>query len=104
MPTLPTIEQVREWTQVSLESCSNEMLAQVMAGEATNQAKVCLIEDPDFLDPDLIQAFYRRCARELAARGVPLGVLQGEAGPARLGSFDAEIDRLEGNDREFHFG
>lgn len=104
MPRLPDVDKVREWTGVSVTSCSDDLLKQVMAGEAANQEKACLIDDPDDRDPDLIQAFYRRCARELAARGVPLGVVQGEAGPARLGSFDAEIDRLEGNDRGFWFG
>ena len=107
MGTLPTVDQVRDWCQVLESACSNEQLEQVMAGEAANQAKACLLssEDPDDRDDDLLQAFYRRCARQLAARGVPLGVTpNGEQGPMRLASFDAEIDRLEGHDRRFHFG
>jgi hypothetical protein len=104
MPTLPTMEEVRAWCQVSFAAVSNEQLQDVMDGEAANQAKACRIPDPADRDADLIQAFLRRVARTLAARGVPLGLTQGEYGPARLGSFDGEIERLEGYSRGFYFG
>jgi hypothetical protein len=107
MAMLPTVEQVRAWCQVSPTACTDEQLGQVMAGEAANQAKACLLDPTmpdDERDDDLVQAFYRRCARELAARGLPLGITEGEQGPMRLSSFDAEVDRLEGHDRRFTFG
>jgi len=55
---------------------------------------------------DQIAAFYRRCARAIAAKGVPLGTMPGsdEFGPQRLASFDAEIERYEGPTRRFVFG
>lgn len=106
MPALPNVDQVREWCQVSTTAVSNVMLQSVMDGEAANQFKACRVADPADRPADLVQAFYRRCARELAARGVPLGTTPGnqEFGPVRLASFDAEIERLEGYDRGFRFG
>lgn len=104
MPALPTMDEVRAWCQVAVTACSNEQLQAVMDAEDVNQTKACRVPDPANRDADLVQAFLRRVARTLAARGVPLGLTQGEYGPARLGSFDGEIERLEGFDRGFHFG
>lgn len=102
---LPTVDEVRAWCQVAEAACTNEQLAQVLAAEDVNQVRVCRIADPaGDRDEDLVQALLRRCARTLAARGVPLGVTQGEFGPARLGTFDGEIERLEGPARRFVFG
>ena len=56
--------------------------------------------------PPLVQSLYRRVAREVAARGVPLGMIGADAeyGPARLSRWDAEVDRLEGPYRVLVFG
>lgn len=104
MPLLPDVDAVRAWCDVSVASISDEQLLQVMQAEAVNQSKACRIFDPLDVDADLVQAFLRRIARVLAARGVPLGVVSNEQGPQRLASFDAEIERLEGYSRKFSFG
>lgn len=109
MTALPTTERVRAWCGVAVTSLSNEDLKVIYDGEAANQHKVCRTPDP--ADPlertdDQISAFYRRCARAIAAKGVPLGMMPGsdEYGPARLSAFDADIERYEGPTRRFVFG
>jgi len=104
MAALPTLDLVRTWVDVTESACSDEQLQAVMDGEAANQAKACRIADPDDRDADLIQAYYRRIARVLAARGVPLGTTSGEQGPIAVSRLDAEIERLEGYDRKFNVG
>lgn len=91
----PDVAKVRRWTGVSASSISDEDLGLVLEAEVDGQAEVCRV-DP--YNAALYQAVLRRCARHLAARGVPLGMTSGEAeyGPARLASFDAEVERLEG--------
>jgi hypothetical protein len=94
----PTTDQVREWTGVSASSIDEVALQIIVDAEVYGQAEVCRVEP---YTPNLYQAVLRRCARELAARGLPLGLMSGEAeyGPARIPSFDAEIERLEGPSR-----
>jgi hypothetical protein len=91
----PNRDQVRRWTGVSASSITDEELQVVVDAEVFGQAQVCRV-DP--YTPTLYQAVLRRCARELAARGLPLGLTSGESeyGPARLSTFDAEVERLEG--------
>lgn len=99
----PTVGQVREWTGVSVASISDAALGLVVDAEIVNQARVCRVCP---YAPDLYQAVLRRCGRELAARGIPLGMSSAESeyGPARLASFDAEVERLEGPSRLVVFG
>lgn len=109
MTALPTIERVRSWCGVSPTSLSEEDLQVIYAGEAANQARVCRLPDPlDDTDrtDDQVLAFFRRCARAVAAKGVPLGMMPGseEFGPQRLSSFDGEIERYEGPTRRVVFG
>lgn len=104
MPALPDVDTVRAWLGVADSAVTDLQLQAVMDAEASNQLKACRIVDPADRADDLCQAFLRRVARVLAARGVPLGVTSGEQGPMRLASFDAEIERLEGYDRGFWFG
>lgn len=106
MATLPTVEQVREWIGVSETSLSNDQLQTVYDGEDAAQREVCRVEDPPDRNSDLVEAFYRRVARAVAARGIPLGSTPGneEFGPTRLASFDGEIERLEGPHRTFNVG
>jgi hypothetical protein len=106
---LPTIERVRAWCGVSVTSVTEEDLQVIYDGEADNQGRVCRLPDP--LDPlartdDQVSAFYRRCARAIAAKGVPLGTIAGndEYGPQALARFDAEIERYEGPTRRFVSG
>lgn len=94
----PTPDQVRTWTGVSASSLDEEQLAIILDAEVYGQAQVCRV-DP--YNPNLYQAVLRRCARHIAARGLPLGMTSGESeyGPARLATFDAEVERLEGPNR-----
>jgi hypothetical protein len=99
----PPLDDVRAWIKVPATILTDEQLQQVIAAEALIQARLCRVpQDPEALPPDLVQAIYRRVAREVAARGVPLGMLGADAeyGTARLGRFDAEIQRLEGPSRK----
>ena len=103
----PPVDDVRAWIKVPATLLTDEQLAQVVNAEALIQARLCRVPaDPDALPPDLVQAIYRRVAREVAARGIPLGMLAADAefGTARLGRFDAEIERLEGPNRKFIVG
>lgn len=104
MTALPDVAAMRAWCQCSDTAVTNEQLQQVIDAEAVNQVKACRITDPADRDADLVQALFRRVARVLAARGIPLGITSGEQGPQRLASWDAEISRLEGFDRRFTFG
>ena len=103
----PPVDDVRAWIRVPATLLPDEQLQQVIDAEALIQARLCRIpEDPAALTPDLVQAIYRRVAREVAAKGVPLGMLGGDSefGTARLGRFDAEIERLEGPNRKVVVG
>lgn len=93
------IADVRAWAGVSPTSITDAQLQQVLDAETALQAARCTVpagEAP--LPAALVQALYRRCAREVAARSLPLGYLSdtNEYGPVRLASYDAEIERLEG--------
>ena len=94
----PDLAKVRSWTGVNVSSIDDAALQVVIDAEVWSQAQVCTV-DP--YTPNLYQAVLRRCARELAARGVPLGGMTAEAeyGPAQLATFDAEVERLEGPSR-----
>lgn len=94
----PDVAAVRRWTGVSATSIGDDDLRLVVDAEVFGQAQVCRV-DP--YTPNLYQAILRRCARELAARGVPLGLTSGESefGPARLATFDSEVERMEGPSR-----
>jgi len=110
-PTTPTLRasppptsDVREWIKVPATVLSDDQLAQVVDAEALLQARLCTTGET--LSSDLVQAIYRRVARTVAARGIPLGMLGGDSefGTARLSRFDAEIERLEGPNRKLVFG
>lgn len=93
------IADVRAWANISPGSITDEQLQQVLDAEAALQAARCTVPDGDEpLPAELIQALYRRCAREVSTRSLPLGFLSdtSEFGPVRLPSYDAEIERLEG--------
>jgi hypothetical protein len=100
------LAEVRAWLQVPVSTLSDPQLQQVLDAETLLQARACRLPEDGTLTPDLIQAVYRRVGREVAARGVPLGMLgaDSEYGPSRLSRWDSEIDRLEGPNRVVVFG
>jgi len=106
MGTVPSLAEVRTWLKVSTSSVSDDVLTDILAAEIANQQKACRLDPAATdLDDDLVGALYRRCARQVAARGVPLGIVaDAEFGPMRLTTIDAEIERLEGYNRGFFFG
>jgi|SRR5215467_10814206 len=108
----PTVQDIRDWTGATTPDISDEQLQLILDAESTLQVAYCLW--PNWLDvnlpadeiPDAIaQALLRRCARALAARGVPLGSLPSVAsglgaeyglpGAGLLPRYDAEIERYE---------
>lgn len=90
------LADVRGWVQVSVGALDDEQLSTVIMSETLIQAAYC--DSPDPYPDSLLQALYRRVARVVAARGVPLGLagVESETGGTRLPSFDPEIERLEG--------
>ena len=113
MPTypLPPLEEVRRWLNLPATVLQDEDLTRVLEAEAGLQASACRIP----LDvagtayaplAEHTQALLRRAGREIAAKGLPLGVMgaDSEYGPSRLSRWDAEIDRLEGPTRVVVFG
>lgn len=95
----PTVAEVRAWCGVAVNVLADEALTIVIDAETELQAaRVCGLPDtyPAELPSSLYQALMRRIARQLAARGVPLGVTGAdEYGPVVLPSYDTEIERLE---------
>ena len=96
-----TVDAVRAWAGISPTSITDEQLQQVLDAETALQSACCLIPaDPWGSKPmpaALTQALYRRCARQVSARSLPLGYLNdvAEFGPVKLSTYDAEIERLE---------
>jgi hypothetical protein len=109
VPT-PTVADVRAWLNVTTEQVTDEDLTVIRDAEVSNQLDECRVptdlQAAGLLPPPLAAAVYRRCARAVAARNLPLGYRAGddEFGPMRLSSWDAEITRLEGTKRKFVFG
>ncbi len=105
----PSLVEVRDWLKVSTDQVSEHDLEVIRLAEIGNQASECRVpvtDPPGLLPAPLVASIYRRCARAVAARGIPLGYRSGddEYGPVRLPSYDAEISRLEGPLRRFAFG
>ena len=90
---LPTVDDVAAY--LGPTSVDEATLADALAAETAAQASEC-VTGPTY-GADLRQALLRRVARNLALRGLPLAVLQGdsEAGSTVLPGADSEIDRLE---------
>lgn len=89
----PTLDEVRLWTGVPATSLPDVALQLVLDSELETQAALC---DIDPYTAGLHQAALRRCARQLAAKAVPLGMAgDAEIGTAQLQSWDAEVERLE---------
>lgn len=100
---VPTLAEVRTRLKLTVDRIPDDELGDVLAAEIELQAKVCTIPadptDPpsDAFPTPLRSAIFRRVARALALKGIPLAVLQGdaEAGTTYLPSNDPEVRRLE---------
>jgi hypothetical protein len=103
---IPDLAEVRAWIQVPASAVPDPMLQGVLDAEVILQASACRVDATLGPDAAQVQALYRRCGREVAARGVPLGMIgaDSEYGPARIARWDSEVDRLEGPTRVLVFG
>lgn len=81
-------------------SVTDAVITEALAAETAAQAEVCRI--PAAYSDDLAEALKRRVARNLALRGLPLAVLQGDAesGDTILPGRDPEVRRLEAPHRK----
>ena len=91
----PELATIRGWIKVAATTLSDDELGHVAGAERSLQT--FLAWPGETIPEDVYQAFLRRCARHVAARGVPLGFLglEAETGPQALRRWDAEIERLE---------
>lgn len=91
----PELEDIRAWVQVPATVLPDEQLEWVAAGE--QQAQSSLDWGEGDIPDDARNAFLRRVARAVAAKGIPLGILAADAeyGTVRLAQWDGEIVRLE---------
>ncbi len=90
----PTVADLNSYLRE--HSATEDELEDTLAAETSAQFAACRI--PGAYPPDLRNALLRRCARNLALKGIPLAVLQGdgETGNTILPGRDPEVRRLEG--------
>lgn len=100
MPDLDNVLDYLGWD----EDNANGDAATALATELAAQRRVCAIGAT--YDDDLRGALYRRVARNLALKGIPLAVLRGDAesGNTVLPGRDPEVRRLEGPHRKLVAG
>lgn len=94
---LPDLTSVKDYLGGADEiSFSDAEIQDALDAEAGAQRKACTV--PAVYPPDLAQALKRRVARNLALRGLPVMVLQGdsESGSLVPPGRDPEVRRLEG--------
>jgi hypothetical protein len=101
----PTLTEMFDY--LGETSYTEQELGDALAAEKAAQAARCRVPADDAAWPaDLAEALFRRVARNLAMRGVPLAVLQGdaEAGSLIPPGQDSEVRRLEAPHRKLVFG
>jgi hypothetical protein len=102
---LPTPTEAQSYlTSIGTTSYALGDITAALAAETAAQGRVCRV--PGVYPADLREALFRRVARNLAMRSLPLAVLQGDAesGSLTLGSRDPEVKRLEGPHRRLVVG
>jgi hypothetical protein len=98
----PTLAQVKEYLRDAAKGWSDAEIQFALDAETVNQAGRCRI--PAAYPADLAEALKRRVRRNLAMRGLSLGVQTSEAGPIRIGGLDQEIRRYEAGYRKLTVG
>ena len=78
------------------DTYTDAQLNDALAAETASQSHFLKAGIVVTVHPDLVQALFRRVARNLAMRALPLAISDGEAGATRIGGRDPEIRRLEG--------
>ncbi|WP_406046580.1 hypothetical protein [Kribbella sp. NBC_00889] len=102
---VPTLQEVTNY--LGETSATVEQITDALAAEQADQANRCRVPaDADPWPASLSQALKRRVARNLALRGLPIAVLQGdsESGSLVLPGSDPEVRRFEGPHRKRAFG
>lgn len=99
---LPVLADVKSY--MGETSYDDSTLTAALAAETAAQARSCRIPSP--YPDDLREALLRRVARNIALRGQPLGVLEGDGGSVAgfLPRQDPEVRRLEAPFRRLTFG
>ena len=103
--SVPTEQEVTDY--LGETSATTEEIADAYAAEKSDQANRCKVPADDAAWPaSLAQALKRRVARNLALRGLPIAVLQGDAegGSTVLPGSDPEVRRFEAPHRKLSFG
>ena len=102
----PDLGELKEYLGAS--SYTDSQLEKALAAEARAQRRVARVPaDPAAVwDEDLTEALKRRVARNLAMRGIPLAMFQGDAEGGSLipPNRDPEVRRLEGPLRKLKIG
>jgi hypothetical protein len=107
---IPTAAELRDWMSLTATQLTDHDLGVIRSGEIASQRAECRIPatlvTAGLVPAPLVESMYRRVARAVAARGIPLGTRSGdgEFGPVTIVSYDAEITRLEGPFRRFVTG
>jgi len=103
---VPTVAEVRAYLQsTGPTSFVDADLTGALAAELAAQARACRV--PAQYPPDLREALYRRVARNLAARSVPVAsftAFDGGGTSTRVPMRDAEVARLEAPFRRMAVG
>jgi hypothetical protein len=102
---VPTEQEVADY--LGATSATTEEIADAYAAEKADQANRCRVPADNGTWPaSLAQALKRRVARNLALRGLPIAVLQGDAegGSTILPGSDPEVRRFEAPHRKVTFG
>lgn len=103
--SVPDLDDVKGYLKIDLDDTSQDAdIAGALEAEIQAQRDVCRI--PTEFSVALREALYRRVARNLALRGLPLAVLRGdgEAGDTVLPGRDPEVRRFEGPYRKLTMG
>ena len=90
----PDLTALKAYLGTLAGSATDSQLTIALATELAAQARVCNVGD--YEANDLVEAVFRRVARNLAMKALPLGVQMNDLGSIRLGSQDPEVRRLEG--------
>lgn len=93
---VPDLDDVKTYLKIDLDDTSQDVeITGALAAEIQAQRDVCRI--PEVFSPALREGLFRRVARNLALRGIPLAVLRGdgEAGDTVLPGRDPEVKRFE---------
>src|SRR4051812_23177878 len=106
MADAPTLDDLKAWLGLAPEDETDDaMLQQSLDASVVAQGRVCALPTDQFgaptYDEDLVEALLLRSQRLAARRNSPEGVvgLSGTGGDftaARVPSYDADIDSLEG--------